>query len=112
MALPKPGRRVRGSETGKPVMALLDLLGRRWTLRVGWELRNGPLAFRELQRRCGMPSPNVLTTRLREGVAAGLIEKDDAGLYGLTARGQTLLDLLAPLDRFAKSWARGQGAPR
>ena len=51
MATPRPGRRVRGSETGRPIMALLDLLGRRWALRVGWELRNGPLGFRELQRR-------------------------------------------------------------
>jgi DNA-binding HxlR family transcriptional regulator len=32
-------RRVRGSRTGRPVMALLDLLGRRWTLRIVWELR-------------------------------------------------------------------------
>ena len=27
---PKPGRPVRGSRSGVPVMALLDLLGRRW----------------------------------------------------------------------------------
>ena len=30
---------VRGSRSGRPVMALLDLLGRRWTLRIIWELR-------------------------------------------------------------------------
>ena len=30
---------VRGSRTGRPIMALLDLLGRRWTLRIIWELR-------------------------------------------------------------------------
>jgi hypothetical protein len=35
-------------------MALLDLLGRRWALRVLWELRDGEaLTFRELQARCG-----------------------------------------------------------
>ncbi len=105
MATPRPGRRVRGSETGRPIMALLDLLGRRWALRVGWELRNGPLGFRELQRRCAMLSPNLLTTRLREGVEAGTIEKDAEGAYGLTARGKSLLDLLAPLDAWAKDWA-------
>ena len=39
----RPGRPVRGSRTGRPVMALLDLLGRRWTLRVLSELRDGPV---------------------------------------------------------------------
>ena len=39
MTTPKPGRRVRGSATGRPIMALLDLLGRRMTLRILWELR-------------------------------------------------------------------------
>ena len=29
---------VRGSRTGRRIMALLDLLGRRWTLRILWEL--------------------------------------------------------------------------
>ena len=86
MAKPMPGRPVRGSETGRPIMAILDLLGRRWTLRIGWELRDGPLPYRELQRRCGMPSPNILTTRLRESTEARLIEKSSEGLYGLTRR--------------------------
>ena len=30
---PVPGRRVRGSSSGRPIMALLDLLGQRWMLR-------------------------------------------------------------------------------
>ena len=87
-------------------MALLDALGRRWMLRVGWELRKGPLPFRELQRRCEMASPNVLTTRLREGVELGLVETREDGAYGLTRRGKSLLDLLSPLDDWAKRWAR------
>ena len=106
MAKPMPGRPVRGSETGRPIMAILDLLGRRWTLRIGWELRDGPLPFRELQRRCGMPSPNILTTRLRESSEARLIEKSSEGLYGLTRRGRALLELLNPLDEWAKGWSR------
>ena len=106
MPTPLPGRRLRGPRTGRPIMALLDLLGRRWALRVGWELRNGPLAFRELQRRCDMPSPNVLTSRLREAIEAGILQKDDHGLYCLTRRGRKLLDLLAPLDAWSKEWAR------
>lgn len=106
MATPRPGHKVRGSETGRPIMAILDLLGRRWTLRIGWELRDGPLAFRELQRRAGMPSPNILTTRLREAIEARLVEKRDDGRYALTRRGVSLQELLNPLDQWAKGWAR------
>jgi DNA-binding HxlR family transcriptional regulator len=40
---PRPGTKVRGSSGGRPIMALLDLLGRRWALRILWELRGGPL---------------------------------------------------------------------
>ena len=106
MAVPKPGLKVRGSTTGRPIMAILDLLGRRWTLRIGWELQDGPLPFRELQRRCEMASPNVLTTRLREAIEVRLIEKQDDGAYALTQRGKSLLELLNPLDGWAKKWAR------
>ena len=106
MATPKPGSRVRGSQTGRPIMAILDLLGRRWALRIGWELREGPLPFRELQRRCDMASPNILTTRLRECIGVGIIEKQESGAYGLTRRGMALLELLGPLDDWAKGWAR------
>src|SRR5208282_2198038 len=48
----RPGRPARGSVSGRPIMALLDLLGRRWALRVIWELREEPLVFRALQQRC------------------------------------------------------------
>lgn len=35
---------MRGSRSGRPIMALLDLLGRRWTLRIIWELhRQSPI---------------------------------------------------------------------
>jgi len=77
---PLPGRPVRGSATGRPIMALLDLLGRRWTLRVLWELRGAPVpSFRELQTRCGGVSSSVLTDRLAELREAGIVERTDGG---------------------------------
>ena len=106
MATPKPATSVRGSTTGRPIMAILDFLGRRHALRIGWELRDGPLPFRELQRRCEMASPNMLTTRLREASEVGIIEKLASGEYGLTRRGTSLLEVLRPLDDWAKAWAR------
>jgi DNA-binding HxlR family transcriptional regulator len=86
-------------------MALLDLLGRRWTLRLLWELRAGPVpTFRELQVSCGNVSSSVLAQRLRELSAAGIVARSSAG-YGLTPDGRELLRSLAPIDRWAEAWA-------
>ena len=86
-------------------MALLDLLGRRLTLRVIWELREGPLRFRALQACCDRASPTVINTRLAELKAVGIIELEEEG-YALTAQGKRLLERLAPLDAWAKDWSR------
>lgn len=88
-------------------MALLDLLGRRWALRILWELRDGEcLTFRELQERCGDVSSSVLNDRLRELREAGVVATGDAQGYRLTESGERLLQALGPLDRWAKGWAR------
>jgi DNA-binding HxlR family transcriptional regulator len=42
-------RAVRGSRSGRPIMVLLDLLGRRWSLRILWELRDNALTARALR---------------------------------------------------------------
>jgi DNA-binding HxlR family transcriptional regulator len=106
---PLPGEPVRGSRTGRPTMALLDLLGRRWALRILWELRGGEsLTFRELQERCGEVSSSVLNDRLRELREADVIVTG-AGGYRLTPAGERLLTALEPLDRWAKDWARRTG---
>ena len=102
---PTPGRPVRGSRTGRPIMALLDLLGRRWAMRAIWELRDGPLAFRALQERCGGASSSVLNQRLAELREAGVVERGDVG-YALTGEGERLLDAYAPLDAWARRWDR------
>jgi DNA-binding HxlR family transcriptional regulator len=91
-------------------MALLDLLGRRWTLRVLWELREGALSFRGLQERCDAMSPSVLSQRLAELRAAGIIELRQASGYGLNAEGAALLEALAPLHGWAARWARRASA--
>ena len=105
---PMPGRKVRGSTTGLPIMAALDLAGRRWLLRILWELRDGALTFRALQQRCWAISPTVLNTRLGEMREVGLLNPGDDG-YALTARGHDLIEALLPLTRWAERWAREDG---
>ncbi|MEE4495933.1 winged helix-turn-helix transcriptional regulator [Streptomyces sp. BE230] len=103
---PRPGVPVRGSDSGRPVMAALDLLGRRWAMRILWELSQAPAGFRELQRRCERMSSSVLTTRLDELSGARLLTLHEDG-YRLTQLGQDLVEVLSPLDAWSRRWARG-----
>lgn len=86
-------------------MAALDLLGRRWALRILWELRAEALGARALRTRCDDMSSSVMYDRLRELTKAGLIAKDQVGNYALTEVGEGLRGAIAPLDFWAKSWA-------
>lgn len=104
MPTPRPGKPVRGSTTGRPIMAAMDLLGRRWSLRVIWELRDGPVGARALLARCAGLSSSVLYQRLGELTASGLTAATDAG-YELTPTGRALGTALGPLDEWATEWA-------
>ncbi len=100
----RESKSVRGSRTGRPVMVLLDLLGRRWALRVIWELREARrLNFRDLLA-ASETSPSVLNTRLAELRAAGIVAHGAAG-YALTETGADLLVRLLPLHEWAEHWA-------
>lgn len=103
---PRPGRPVRGSSTGRPVMALFDLVGRRWTLRVIWELHqaDAPLTFRALREACGAVSSSVLTRRLAELGQARIVSRTNSG-YTLTATGRRLVASLDPLLDWSRGWA-------
>jgi DNA-binding HxlR family transcriptional regulator len=101
---PRPGAPVRGSTTGRPLMAALDLLGQRWTLRVIWELRAETLGFRELQRRCERMSSSVLSNRLAALADARLVQSADNG-YSLTPLGRDLIKALQPLQTWSADWA-------
>ena len=86
-------------------MAALDLFGRRWALRILWELRVGPIGPRELLARCEGLSPSVLYERLRELADAGLVARTDHG-YALTRLGRSLGSAIEPLDKWSRRWAR------
>lgn len=89
-------------------MALLDLLGRRWCLRILWELRQGALTSRALRTACDEASPTVLQARLDELREAGFIVLGESG-YALTPLGRELVENFLPLHRFAERWSRRTG---
>jgi len=87
------------------MMAALDLLGQRWTLRVIWELQQQPAGFRELRRRTDAMSSSVLAERLRQLVNSGIVTTDLHGAYQLTELGRRLGSALEPLNTWAQHWA-------
>jgi DNA-binding HxlR family transcriptional regulator len=103
MTTPKIGKPVRGSKTGRPIMVVLDLLGRRTALRILWELRGEPMTFRALQDACET-NARLLNTRLTELKASGLVEHGDGG-YRLSAEGRRLETALQPLLGWSRQWA-------
>lgn len=104
MALPIPGSEVRGSKTGKPIMALFDLLGRTWCMGIIWQLSLDSATFRQLQARCDSMSPTLLNSRLKELMQLALVQKTPQG-YALTPHGEALALLIKPMAPWAQEWA-------
>ena len=87
-----------------PINDLLELLGRRWALRILWELRDEPLSFGRLREACDEVSTSVLSQRLRELTEAGILVVDEDNAYGLSASGRELRDHVIALDAWARRY--------
>lgn len=85
-----------------------EFLGKRWSGVVLGNLSEGPAGFRELSRATGGISDSVLTERLSELTAAGLVARTvDPGpplavSYALTARGKALIPALRQISLWAE----------
>ena len=88
-----------------PVARGLDVIGDRWTLVLVGQLLGAPRGFQELRLRTGI-APRVLSSRLRELVAAGFVTPQAEGarsLYALTQQGRSLEPVVASIARW---WIR------
>jgi len=104
MGVPELAKPARGTTSGRPIMVVLDVLGRRGSLRIIWELRErGTLTFRALQDACET-NPALLNTRIKELRHLQLVEHLPGG-YRLTEHGRALATALKPLNTWANSWA-------
>jgi DNA-binding HxlR family transcriptional regulator len=93
------------TSTGRPIVLLLDLLGKRWTLRILWELRDGPMTFRQLQERCDDVSPTSLNTRLKELRENQLVQHRSGG-FEYTSLGIELSARVLDLAEWSGTWAK------
>ncbi|MBF6215048.1 helix-turn-helix transcriptional regulator [Nocardia puris] len=100
----KPSRG-RADAADEPVLAVTELLGQRWVLRILWELEPGTLGFLELRRRMGQCSSSVLSVRLQDLQNAGLLVKRADKSYTLTAAGTALCAALAPVWEWSRNHA-------
>ena len=94
-----------GSGTSRPIVRLLDLLGKRWSLRILWELRDSRMTFRELRERCDDVSPTSLNNRLKELKELGLVDHDSTG-FGYSILGAELGVQLLSLSEWSERWDR------
>jgi len=84
----------------------LDVIGDRWALLVVRELIFGPKRFLQLRAGLRTVSPNVLSERLRDLEAAGVVRRDELAppasvtVYDLTERGRALEPVLLELGRW------------
>jgi DNA-binding HxlR family transcriptional regulator len=94
----------------------MELVGRKWTLHVVEDLLNGPRRFTEIERSIGHANSKLITARLRELEAAGLVtrtiyaEVPPRVEYALTKQGRELRPAIAALRRFG-SRAVADGRP-
>jgi Predicted transcriptional regulators len=93
----------------------LDVVGERWALLVVRELLLGPRRYGQLREGLPDMSPNVLSQRLRELEADGVVQRRtleppaSVTVYELTERGQALEPVLLELGRWGSAGPRIAG---
>ncbi|HSA41259.1 MAG TPA: helix-turn-helix domain-containing protein [Mycobacterium sp.] len=97
-----------------PVAKAMELLDERWTMLVIREMLAGSQRFTELRRGLPRMSPALLSKRLRELSAAGLVTRtEDRGgtRYLLTPAGSELEPIVVALGGWAVRWIGELGDP-
>jgi len=90
-----------------PVAKAMELLDERWTLLVIRELIAGSRRFNDLRRGLPRMSPTLLSRRLQQLTAAGLVERHESGAevdYALTAAGTELQPIVFALGEWGARW--------
>ncbi|MCC7014544.1 MAG: helix-turn-helix transcriptional regulator [Planctomycetes bacterium] len=103
-----------------PLEACLRLLAGAWTPQILWYARPGPQRFGELKRAVPGVSAKVLTTRLRELEARGILQRTvlpsspPAVEYALTDLGREFIPVLDAIAAVGGKLRKstGKSAPR
>ena len=88
----------------------IELLGKRWSGAILHELLEGPKRFSALSHSIPQISDRLLSTRLKELEACGLVEREvyeDSPVrvdYALTPKGRALEPSLKAIGAWAREW--------
>lgn len=98
------------------VAKALDVVGERWTLLLVRDLLLGGRRFSDLQQAMPGLTPNLLSRRLKDMQASGLVEQQrlppphSATVYVLTELGRELEPVVLALGRFGARWLTSPAA--
>lgn len=87
----------------------MRIIGGKWTGSILWHLKDGPVRFNDLSRMIGGASKKMITERLRQLEANGLVYREVAAttplsvFYGVTVFGRTALGFLDELREWSES---------
>lgn len=101
-----PVKKSRRYEDPCGIARAIDAVGERWAMLIVRELFFGPKRFTDLKRGVAGASPNVLSQRLDELEADGIVRRrqldppSPAWVYELTDRGHALEEILLALGRW------------
>jgi DNA-binding HxlR family transcriptional regulator len=94
----------------------IEFIGRRWVGVILYVLLDGPCRFNELLARIPNLSDRLLTERLRELEAAGMVTREvQPGppvrvVYELTDAGRSLTGIIHDIDQWARVWLENRSA--
>ena len=96
-----------------PVAKAAELFCERWTPLIVRDLATGATRFSELQRGVPLMSPSLLSKRLRQLEAEGVVEirvqsNARGRTYHLTAAGREFIPLVVALGTWGQRWSRRQ----
>ena len=87
----------------------MRIIGGKWTGSILWHLKDGPVRFNDLSRMIGGASKKMITERLRQLEAQGLVRREVAEtkplsvIYEVTEFGRTALGFLDELRKWSES---------
>lgn len=118
--MPLPMRKsIAGKATEMcPIGACMDLLGGAWTPNVIWHLSGGARRFSELQNYMAPISAKVLSQRLKELEAKGVIDRavldtsPPSVEYSLTELGRELVPAIESIARVGYKLKQARGKRR
>lgn len=93
----------------KAFQAAIGLLGKPWTALILSVLQERPMRFNELAAQAKGPAAKILSARLKELEAKGLIAREvDPGppvrvTYHLTAKGKAFDGVTLAIERFGRA---------